>query len=183
MLLAALIVTLLLGPSRGEIGDFLGSFKTHTNGVSGKIFLAKDVSTNRLFVTEFHYDGKGGEAFFYVGKKGLPSKSGVVLYYPTANRDPLPVIKDLYFRNGMKPITVFLFQEYQNASLELTVWPSVNVLSMKWIALIDVKRDKSLGDMVVFFDSEEEEVIYNGSSLSGAFNMMGILISFAILAF
>ena len=83
----------------------------------------------------------------------------------------------------MKPITVFLFQEYQNASLELTVWPSVNVLSMKWIALIDVKRDKSLGDMVVFFDSEEEEAIYNGSSLSGAFNMMGILISFAILAF
>jgi len=64
-----------------EQGRYLGELSTIRHGVRGSVY-ALDETT--LKVKNFHYDGIGPAAYFYVGERGRPNRRfGLVVPYPS----------------------------------------------------------------------------------------------------
>merc|ERR1711983_415990 len=85
MLMAPILTFLILinnqGKSEARMASLMGTLKTIKHGVSGDIHSTDDEMV--LEIKNFKYDGKGPDAFFYVGKKGTePNSDGIRLPYP-----------------------------------------------------------------------------------------------------
>ena len=57
----------------------VGEIRTLQYEVSGTVYI---VDENTLKIEDFNYDGKGPDAFFYVGESGGPSGEGTRVPYP-----------------------------------------------------------------------------------------------------
>ncbi len=77
--LIALSVFIAASACAAEEMTKVGDIRTLQHGVRGTVF-AKDERT--LVIKDFHYDGTGPDAFFYVGKSGSPSGAGKLVRYP-----------------------------------------------------------------------------------------------------
>jgi len=70
-----------LEKSEAREASYIGNLTTLQHGVSGDIHSTDDEMV--LEIKNFKYDGKGPDAFFYVGKKGTePNSDGIRLPYP-----------------------------------------------------------------------------------------------------
>ena len=76
MLSAALFFILLALSSFASAEDVLiGELEETNHGVSGAVYSRGDVT---LVLKDFHYDGSGPDALFFVGTDGQPIQSGKV---------------------------------------------------------------------------------------------------------
>ena len=57
----------------------VGEIRTLQYDVSGTVYV---VDENTLKIEDFNYNGKGPDAFFYVGDSGGPSGAGTLVPYP-----------------------------------------------------------------------------------------------------
>ena len=57
----------------------VGEIRTLQYMVAGTVYIMDE---NTLKIEDFTYDGKGPDAFFYVGESGSPSGSGTIVPYP-----------------------------------------------------------------------------------------------------
>ncbi|XP_038219632.1 protein Skeletor, isoforms B/C isoform X2 [Zerene cesonia] len=75
MILAATLTLLLaVGSSQGRhYGKEIGALSSLQHGVRGRLYA---VDSRTLFLQDFHYDGVGPAAYFYVGTSKSPSASG-----------------------------------------------------------------------------------------------------------
>ena len=64
-----------------SVKRLLGEFKSTLHGVGGRVYLTP--KQNKLLIEDFSYDGRGPDAFFWVGTDGVPgSRKSVVLPHP-----------------------------------------------------------------------------------------------------
>jgi hypothetical protein len=85
--------------------ELLGKLTTIYHGVQGSVYMLNDTT---LIIKNFFYDGRGPNAFFYVGTAGQPTiDNGVIIPYPK-NRPikTLEMLNDVEIRldlpNGTK---------------------------------------------------------------------------------
>ena len=62
----------------------VGDLRTLQHGVRGTVFILDEQT---LFIEDFHYDGTGPDAYFYVGTGPRPSRTGQRLMYPPEKND------------------------------------------------------------------------------------------------
>ena len=76
-----LVVSFILvgaGPSSATMVK-VGELSTLQYEVAGTVYI---VDEDTLKIEDFNYNGKGPDAFFYVGESGSPSGSGTLVPYP-----------------------------------------------------------------------------------------------------
>ncbi|XP_022250399.1 protein Skeletor, isoforms B/C-like, partial [Limulus polyphemus] len=64
------------GDTTKYFGKYIADFKTNAHGVTGKAYAA---SSTTFYISEFYYDGKGSDAFFWVGNTENPSPQGEIV--------------------------------------------------------------------------------------------------------
>jgi len=124
----------------------LGELTTKAHGVGGSLY-AKDEHT--LVVKNFKYDGQGPDAFFWVGKEGVPSPNGILVPYPTPEK-PIEDLKDapvLKGFDGKEDVTITLPENLKVSDLK---WFSV------WCRQYSVNFADVFIDQPVLFDKEPE---------------------------
>lgn len=67
------------GIDQERYGRYLGDLSTLAHDVSGQVYA---VSNDVLFIRNFHYDGVGPDAFFWVGNSSRPNPQGTVIPEP-----------------------------------------------------------------------------------------------------
>ncbi|KAL1416554.1 hypothetical protein MTO96_044469 [Rhipicephalus appendiculatus] len=73
VLLLAVCLPIHQGVLAEYYGKFVGYFKTLEHNVSGSVYAA---SWNVFYLVNFTYDGRGPEAFFWVGTNATPDIHG-----------------------------------------------------------------------------------------------------------
>ncbi|XP_013141781.1 PREDICTED: protein Skeletor, isoforms B/C-like [Papilio polytes] len=83
----ALTLLLMLGCAHGRyLGKEIGALSRLQHGVRGALFA---VDSRTLYLHDFHYDGAGPAAYFFVGTSKGPSSSGVRLRDERGGASPL----------------------------------------------------------------------------------------------
>ena len=77
-ILVASFILVGAGPSSATMVK-VGELSTLQYEVSGTVYI---VDEDTLKIKDFNYNGKGPDAFFYVGESGSPSGSGTLVPYP-----------------------------------------------------------------------------------------------------
>ncbi|KAF0293008.1 Protein Skeletor, isoforms B/C [Amphibalanus amphitrite] len=101
----------------------LGKFSTLAHGVSsGNIVI---LNTKTFYIPNFHYDGGGPDAFFWVGNGSLPSPNGVKVPDETGSDDVL---------GG-----------YRGKDIEITLPGSLTVYDIDWLSVWCVQYRHNFG--------------------------------------
>ena len=110
-------------PTRSYAKRLLGEFKATVHGVGGRVYLTP--KQNQLLIEDFSYDGRGPDAFFWVGTEGVPgSKSSVVLPHPFRGK----------FYDHRDPKVPRLAAS-DNEDIYLTLPSYVSAYNVKWISV------------------------------------------------
>ncbi len=114
----AVVLALSLVVSLGSgANQLVGELSRLQHGVGGKVYIVDD---DTLLIKDFTYDGRGPDAFFYVGKEGSrPSEQyGVIVPYPSSS-DRNTTLHEF---NG-EDVTLKLPAVYKTSELRwLSVW-------------------------------------------------------------
>jgi len=124
---------------------YIGEITSKEHGVGGSLY-AEDEHT--LIVKKFKYDGKGPDAFFWVGKEGEPSRKGIILPYPTTGK----------FYDDAKETAVL--KGYDGTEdLKVVLPDDLTVSELKWFAVWCRQYSVNFGDLIftkeVTFDVTE----------------------------
>ncbi|XP_073963619.1 DM13 and DOMON_DOH domain-containing protein skeletor isoform X3 [Choristoneura fumiferana] len=115
MLFIFVALALCLGGSSAEryVGKPLGALSQLQHGVRGRAFA---VDARTIFLQDFHYDGEGPAAYFYVGTSGAPSAAGA-----TRLRDE---------RGGSSPL-----RKYRGEGVALALPDALTLRDVRWFAV------------------------------------------------
>ncbi|CAH1641352.1 unnamed protein product [Spodoptera littoralis] len=134
---AAAIALLLLGGACAQVryfGKELGALSQLQHGVRGRVFA---VDSRTLYLKDFHYDGEGPAAYFYVGASGSPSAgvAGAVRL-----RDE---------RGGAGPL-----RRYAGDSITLSLPDGKTLRDYRWFAVYCDEYAVNFGDVRIQADME-----------------------------
>ncbi|KAJ8709908.1 hypothetical protein PYW08_009912 [Mythimna loreyi] len=134
---AAIALLLLLGSASAQVryfGKELGALSALQHGVRGRVFA---VDSRTLYLQDFHYDGEGPAAYFYVGKSGSPSGSAAGA---TRLRDE---------RGGAGPL-----RRYTGEGLTLSLPDGNTLKDYRWFSVYCDEYSVNFGDVSIPRDAE-----------------------------
>ncbi|KAJ8715832.1 hypothetical protein PYW07_010314 [Mythimna separata] len=134
---AAIALLLLLGGASAQVryfGKELGPLASLQHGVRGRVFA---VDSRTLYLQDFHYDGEGPAAYFYVGTSGSPSSSAAGA---TRLRDE---------RGGVGPL-----RRYAGEGLTLSLPDGKTLKDYRWFAVYCDEYSVNFGDVSLPRDAE-----------------------------
>lgn len=99
----------------------LGKFENQLHGVSG---VAYTVGSDKILIEDFSYDGRGPDAFFWVGTEGTPGPKGTVLPHPFDGK--------FYDYRDLK---VPVLKSSSSEDIVLSLPPSLRSEDIKWISV------------------------------------------------
>ena len=115
----------------------LGEFEHPLHGVSGKVYLTP--KQDKLLIEDFTYDGRGPDAFFWVGTEGAPgARSSVVLPHPFQGK----------FYDHRDPAVPRLAASSQE-DIVLTLPPQLSAYNIKWISVWCRKFSVDFGHVII----------------------------------
>ncbi|XP_050553972.1 protein Skeletor, isoforms B/C-like isoform X1 [Spodoptera frugiperda] len=134
---AAAIALLLIGGACAQVqyfGKEMGALSQLQHGVRGRVFA---VDARTLYLKDFHYDGEGPAAYFYVGASGAPSAgvAGAVRL-----RDE---------RGGAGPL-----RRYSGDSITLSLPDGKTLRDYRWFAVYCDEYAVNFGDVRIPADME-----------------------------
>ena len=130
-------------PYRPGVKRLLGEFEHPLHGVSGKVYLTP--KQDKILIEDFTYDGRGPDAFFWVGSEGSPgARSSVVLPHPFTGQ----------FYDRRDPEVPRLPASYQE-DLVLSLPPHLSATDIKWISVWCRKWSVDFGHVIVEEDNGE----------------------------
>ncbi|XP_042862288.1 protein Skeletor, isoforms B/C-like [Penaeus japonicus] len=97
-------------------GALIGTLRTLQHNVSGTVWA---VDEDKLYIEDFTYDGRGPDAFFWIGNDSQPSPRGTLIRYPLDTPDGKPAVLSRMDR--------------ENILLHLP--PGLKVTDMKWLSV------------------------------------------------
>ena len=111
------------GPLLAGVKRFLGEFEAPLHGVGGRVYLTP--KPDKILIEDFSYDGRGPDAFFWVGTEGAPgSRKSVVLPHPFEGR--------FYdYRDPQVPRLAAADQE----DIVLSLPSTISAYNIKWISV------------------------------------------------
>ncbi|XP_053619754.1 protein Skeletor, isoforms B/C isoform X3 [Plodia interpunctella] len=132
--LAVLAIGACLSGARGQryFGKELGALSELHHGVRGRVFA---VDSRTLFLKDFHYDGEGPAAYFYVGSSKSPSSSGGLRL-----RDE---------RGGSSPL-----RRYRGEGVTLSLPDGKTLRDVKWFSVWCDEFSVNFGDVSIPRDLE-----------------------------
>lgn len=113
----------------------LGKFENQLHGVSG---VAYTVGSDKILIQDFSYDGRGPDAFFWVGTEGTPGPKGTVLPHPFNGK--------FYDYRDLK---VPVLKSSSSEDIVLSLPPSLRSEDIKWISVWCRKFAVDFGHVVV----------------------------------
>ena len=120
----------------GEV-KYLGDLENHSHMIRGQVYSIND---NKIFIKNFTYDGKGPDAFFWVGTEGsLPSENGILLPHPFSGK-----FYDYNDRDAPK-----LKKSDGNEPITLTLPDSVKTSELKWISVWCRRFKVNFADLIL----------------------------------
>ncbi|XP_049880584.1 protein Skeletor, isoforms B/C isoform X2 [Pectinophora gossypiella] len=131
----ALPILLVLGVASAQaqyLGRPLGALSELHHGVRGRVFA---VDSRTLFLQDFHYDGEGPAAYFYVGTSGRPQAAGA-----TRLRDE---------RGGAGPL-----RRYRGEGVTLALPDGKTLRDLRWFAIWCDEYSVNFGDVSIPRDLE-----------------------------
>ena len=151
LLVASLALSIAVAQAKEQC---FGNFKTLQHDVQGKV-CAKDAKT--LVIYNFSYDGKGPDAFFWVGKSGVPKATDEQSTYILGENG------DNYeYGNENAP----KLGEYSDETVVLTLPEGWQMSDIKWISVWCRKFSVNFGELVVpdgFQISDDEDIPHPGA--------------------
>merc|ERR1711892_76270 len=123
--------------------SLLGKFENPLHGVSGLVYT---VGSDKILIEDFSYDGRGPDAFFWVGTEGTPGPKGTVL--------PHPFVGKFYDYRDLK---VPVLKSSSSEDIVLTLPPSLRSEDIKWISVWCRKFAVDFGHVVVRGNQLAEE--------------------------
>ena len=112
-----------ISPYLTGVKRLLGEFRSGLHGVSGRVYLTP--KQDKLLIEDFTYDGRGPDAFFWVGAEGVPgSRSSIVLPHPFED-------KFYDYRDPQVPKLAAADRE----DIVLTLPPQLSAYNIKWISV------------------------------------------------
>ena len=126
-----------VSPLIGGVKRLLGEFEHPLHGVSGKVYLTP--KQDKLLIEDFTYDGRGPDAFFWVGREGSPgARSSVVLPHPFRG-------KFFDYRDPAVPRLAASNKE----DIVLTLPPQLSAYNIKWISVWCRKFSVDFGHVII----------------------------------
>ena len=102
----------------------VGELQTKQHGVGGTVYR---VDEHTLLLKGFTYDGKGPDAFFYVGAMGTPSTAvGTILPYPFENK---------FYKYDDQNASIIQGRFDGNQDIRLTTPHSLKTSDIKWLSV------------------------------------------------
>ena len=130
-------------PFTRGVKRLLGEFEHPLHGVSGKVYLTP--KQDKLLIEDFSYDGRGPDAFFWVGAEGSPgARSSVVLPHPFRGK----------FYDYRDPEVPRLSPSYQE-DIVLSLPPQLSAYNIKWISVWCRKFSVDFGHVIIEEDNGE----------------------------
>ncbi|XP_043677738.1 protein Skeletor, isoforms B/C isoform X1 [Vespula pensylvanica] len=138
-IVSGLLFCIFLGPHVGQAkngpnyGREIGSFQEYAHGIKGIIYAADD---STIFIKGFSYDGRGPDAYFWVGNSTRPSPDGYIVPYPEdyKGRDP-PVLK-----------------AFDNTDIVLRLPQGKRLRDIKWLSVWCRRFTVDFGDIFIPLD-------------------------------
>ncbi|TRY69557.1 hypothetical protein TCAL_03793 [Tigriopus californicus] len=121
----------------------VGEFNTIQHGVKGKVYFDGD---DKIVIENFQYDGRGPDAYFYVGTRGQPIDSGVRIPYPKGSDA--------------------ILGEYTGQTINLELPSDVRTSDLRWISVWCRQFGVDFGNL--FFDKETNVVAESESEPENA---------------
>lgn len=117
--------------------QFIGNLRGSEHSINGMVYAKGDM---KLIIKGFEYDGKGEDAFFWVGISGdQPSANGQILPYPYSGIFYQPDETDA-------PI---LFGEFNGTTDIILLLPAeLRVTELKWFSVWNRREKKSYGELI-----------------------------------
>jgi hypothetical protein len=116
--------------------QLIGQFKTLQHDVSGKVY-AKDDKT--IVIYNFKYDGKGPDAFFWIGKSGTPKNTNEDSTYILSEEE------NYSYRDQDAPT----LGAYESETITLTIPEGWQMSDIKWISVWCRQFSVNFGELVV----------------------------------
>ena len=130
-------------PYTQGVKRLLGEFEHPLHGVSGKVYLTP--KQDKILIEDFTYDGRGPDAFFWVGSEGSPgARSSVVLPHPFQGK----------FYDYRDPEVPRLSASYQE-DIVLSLPPQLSAYNIKWISVWCRKFSVDFGHVIIEEDNGE----------------------------
>ena len=130
-------------PYSQGVKRLLGEFEHPLHGVSGKVYLTP--KQDKILIEDFTYDGRGPDAFFWVGSEGAPgARSSVVLPHPFKGK----------FYDYRDPEVPRLSASYQE-DIVLSLPPQLSAYNIKWISVWCRKFSVDFGHVIIEEDNGE----------------------------
>ena len=125
-----------------EQARFLGRLTGHDHDVSGDVLAP---NSNSLLIKNFKYDGRGPDAFFWVGTSGNePNEIGHIV--------PVPFLGRFYhYTDPDAPVLRQFFGE----DVELTLPPDLTVDKIRWISVWCRRFAVNFGDLILQKSEEQ----------------------------
>eukprot|EP00088_Acartia_fossae_P019622 TRINITY_DN2145_c0_g1_i7.p1 TRINITY_DN2145_c0_g1~~TRINITY_DN2145_c0_g1_i7.p1 ORF type:complete len:224 (+),score=65.17 TRINITY_DN2145_c0_g1_i7:42-674(+) len=114
----------------------VGDFKTLQHDVSGSVF-AKDDKT--IVIYNFNYDGRGPDAFFWIGKEGSPKNTDESSTYILSEG------QNYEYRDNAAPV----LGAYKDQTITLTLPEGWKMSDVKWISVWCRKFSVDFGNLIV----------------------------------
>ncbi|KAK4289024.1 hypothetical protein Pmani_037986, partial [Petrolisthes manimaculis] len=108
------------------VGALVGELNSYHHQVGGKVYA---VDAHTLLIKNFMYDGNGGDTFFWAGSRPRPGPQGFI------------VPNELGRTN--------ILERYLNKDISLTLPDHKTIMEIKWLAIYDLGRLESFGDIYI----------------------------------
>ncbi|KAK3853682.1 hypothetical protein Pcinc_039788, partial [Petrolisthes cinctipes] len=128
------------------VGALVGELNSYHHQVGGKVYA---VDANTLLIKNFMYDGNGGDTFFWAGSRPRPGPQGFI------------VPNELGRTN--------ILERYLNKDISLTLPDHKTIMEIKWLAVYDLGRLESFGDIYIpeGFEPPQKIILNKLSSKTG----------------
>ena len=135
------------GPFLAGVKRLLGEFEAPLHGVGGRVYLTP--KQDKILIEDFSYDGRGPDAFFWVGTEGAPgSRKSVVLPHPFED-------KFYDYRDPQVPRLAAADQE----DIVLTLPSTISAYNVKWISVWCRQFSVDFGHVILPDNNDNGEYI------------------------
>ena len=137
------------GPYLAGVKRLLGEFEAPLHGVGGRVYLTP--KQDKILIEDFSYDGRGPDAFFWVGTEGAPgSRKSVVLPHPFEG-------KFYDYRDPQVPRLAAADQE----DIVLTLPSTISAYNVKWISVWCRQFSVDFGHVILPDNNDNGERHFN----------------------
>lgn len=148
----------ILGASYGAdtyVGNEIGELNSYHHQVGGKVYA---VDENTFLIKNFMYDGNGQDTFFWAGSRPRPGPQGFIVPNELGRTNVL--------------------DRYLNKDITLTLPGDKGITEIKWLAIYDLTRLESFGEIYIpeYFEPPQKIVLNKLASKTGEVKSGGVII-------